>query len=219
MDLKREDLKMRKTKVMMTMLITSFALPAMADNVNSEYFDEARVLSVTPQIERVNQPRQECRTEYVRESMMDSGDRSLGGTIIGGVAGGLLGSQVGRGNGKVAAAAVGAGIGAIVGDRLGNQNNASQRSYDRPVERCVSVDNWRSVERGYLVSYRYNGRDYNTVTQYRPGDTLRVRVAVAPADSDVVSYNSPIPRQVSYSNSDDERWNNDRRHDNRRRYW
>ena len=213
-----------KTNVMMTMLMTSFALPAIADGGANEYYDEARVLSVTPQVERVNQPRQECRTEYIRDTVSDSGDRSLGGTIVGGVAGGLLGSQVGRGSGKVAAAAVGAGIGAIVGDRLGNQNNSTQRSYDRPIERCVSVDNWQSVERGYLVSYRYNGRDYSTVTNFRPGETLRVRVAVAPVDGNVVSYNPPvIARPVSYSISDRNRWDNDRRyderHDDRRRYW
>ncbi len=205
---------MRKTNVMLSaLLLTSFALPVLAGGDNDQYYDVARVLSVTPQIERVNEPRQECRTEYVRETYSDSnnGERSVTGSIIGGVAGGLLGSRVGKGNGRVAAAAVGAGVGAIVGDRLGNQNN-NQRSYERPVERCVSVDNWRTVERGYLVSYRYNGRDYNTVTNYRPGDTLRVRVAVAPADNDNVSYNDAAPSNVRYIDSDDRRWKQGRGH-------
>ena len=99
------------------LLAVSVSMPAMADD---EYFDYARVVGVTPQTERVNMPREECRTEYIRESYTTP-DRSPVGAIIGGIAGGLLGSQVGKGNGRVAGAAVGAGIGAREAGPVGAQ--------------------------------------------------------------------------------------------------
>jgi uncharacterized protein YcfJ len=187
-----------KGKVMNKLPLFSLALlVANASNValagqdtGEQYYDQAKVLAVTPQFERINSPRQECHTEYVSETT--GGERSsIAGSIIGGVAGGLLGSTIGRGSGKIAAAAVGAGVGAVVGDRMDNQTS---QTTERPVQRCVLVDNWQTVERGYLVSYSYNGRNFSTVTNQRPTDTIRVRIAIAPVASDVVSYNqNPIP--------------------------
>ncbi|HQR50514.1 MAG TPA: glycine zipper 2TM domain-containing protein [Methylophilaceae bacterium] len=168
---------------------STVAMPAAADDV---YYDTARVLSVTPQTERVNSPRQECRTEYIQESYR-SGDRDIAGSIIGGVAGGLLGSQFGKGNGRVAAAAVGAATGAVVGDRIDNSDRQSYAS--RPVERCSTVDNWQTVNRGYLVTYRFDDRDYTTVMAYDPGRTMRVRVSIAPEEGERVSYLEPAYRR------------------------
>ena len=148
-------------------------------------------------------PRQECHTEYVRESY--SNNSSPAGAIIGGIAGGLLGSTIGKGDGKIAGAAVGAGVGAIVGDRVGN--NQANGVVDRPVDRCVTVDNWQNVSRGYLVTYRYNGRDFTTVTDENPGNTIKVRVGVNDANRPAANivqpssytsstYYSPAPQVV-----------------------
>ena len=147
---------------------------------HDDYEDRARVISVSPQFERVNSPRSQCHTEYVRESYYEQPQRSYGGAIIGGVAGGLLGNTVGRGSGRVAAAAVGAGVGAIVGDRYdnGRNNQGRERVESRPVERCVTIDNWNQMPAGYLVNYEYNGRQYTTVTQSDPGRFIPVHVAV-----------------------------------------
>lgn len=155
----------------------SVALPAAADDT---YHDSARVLSVTPRTERINSPRQECHTDYSRDMSYSSPstDRSYTGAIIGGVAGGLLGGQVGKGKGRVAAAAIGAATGAVVGDRI--DNRPTQSYEEHPVEHCTSVDNWQTVSRGYQVTYRYNGRDYTTVMPNDPGDTLNIRVSIAP---------------------------------------
>jgi len=163
---------MRKEIIVSALMAASVSLPAMA---NDEYFDQARVLSVTPQYERINQPVESCHTEYVRESV-NSNDRSPIGAIIGGVAGGLLGSQIGKGNGRIAGAAVGAGVGAVVGDRIGNSQTTTYSN--RPIERCVVTDNWQNINAGYLVSYRYNGRDYTTMLDHDPGRTIPVRVSV-----------------------------------------
>lgn len=151
------------------------ALPALADDV---YYDTARVLSVTPQTERIYSPREECHTTYEHQPYHDTGRRDIGGAILGGVAGGLIGSQIGKGSGRVAGAAVGAATGAIIGDRIDNGDRHAHAS--RPVERCVTVDDWETVSRGYLVSYRYHGRDYTTTLPYDPGKRMPVRVSVAP---------------------------------------
>jgi uncharacterized protein YcfJ len=166
------------------LVMGAISLPAAADDV---YYDSARVISVTPQTERVNNPRQECHTEYMRDSYYSSGNRDIGGAIIGGIAGGLLGSQIGKGSGRVAGAAVGAATGAIVGDRIDNSDNRGGY-VSRPVERCDTIDHWQSVTRNYLVTYRFNGRDYTTTLPYDPGNTIRVRVSVVPDENSRVSF-------------------------------
>jgi len=206
-----------KKALLVGLVLASTSVTAFADD---DYDDRGRVISVTQQFQRVNNPRQECRTEIQRESYYESRERSLGGAIIGGLAGGLLGHTVGRGNGKVAAAAVGAGVGAIVGDRVDNdryQRGGYERVSERPVERCVSVDNWQQVPAGYLVNYEYNGRQYSTVTDRDPGRYIPLHVNVRPNGyvSDV-SYAQPQYQQGGYD--DDRDWKH-RRHGREHGYW
>src|SRR5690606_16515033 len=88
---------------------------------------------------------------------------------------------------------------AVVGDRIGN--NQAVTYADRPIERCVSVDRWQTVNRGYLVTYRYNGRDYTTVMDVHPGDTIPVNVAVSTGQpayyAERGQYNPPVVIQRS----------------------
>ena len=181
---------MRNT-LLLGLIAATVSLPALA---NGDYEDNARVISVAPQFQHVNTPSQECRTEYVRESVYENRGRSSGGAIIGGVTGGLLGSIIGRGNGRIAAAAVGAGVGAVVGDRIDNDHDRGGREHvvTRPVDRCVTVDNWSQVPAGYLVNYEYHGRQYSIVTDRDPGRFIPVHVDVRPNGyiSDV-SYSQP----------------------------
>lgn len=88
----------------------------------ADYTDTARVVSVTPIVERVREPRQECTTE-ASPPRAPQAERSVIAPIIGGVAGALLGSTVGRGSGRDAATAAGAIAGAIVGDRVANPDS------------------------------------------------------------------------------------------------
>jgi uncharacterized protein YcfJ len=211
----KEEIKM-SIKVRQTLLLglvaATVSLPALADD---QYQDRARVLSVTPQIQRVNTPTQECRTEYVRESVYENRNRSNTGAIIGGVAGGLLGSTVGRGNGRVATAAIGAGLGAIVGDRYDNDRryDGRERVVMRPVDRCVTVDHWADVTTGYLVSYEYNGRQYSTVTDRDPGRFITVNVAVRQS-----GYVSDVEYRPERWNDDNDRGYGHRKHHDRD-YW
>jgi len=142
----------------------------------ADYDDFARVLSVTPQVEQVNYPQQECRTEYVPVQRQQ---RGVGGSIIGGLAGGILGNQVGGGSGRTAATAAGAIAGAIVGDRMENSDGAVMTEH-QPVRQCRTVDNWQSRTNGYAVTYEYHGRTYSTLMPYDPGERMRVRVSVTP---------------------------------------
>jgi len=201
-------------------LAAGFSVSAKADD---QYIDTARVLSVTPQTERVNMPREECRTEYQQQSYRE--DRSIGGALLGGIAGGLLGSTVGRGNGRVAAAAVGAGVGAVVGDRIDN-NNRVVNTRTVPVEACYTVDNWQTVTNGYLVAYEYNGRTYTTVTSEAPGRYIDVNVAVGPnrypAAQEITYIRSTgydEPRWNKRDNGKHRGWDKQNRHDRDRRYY
>ena len=186
---------MKKQSLIIAIVVSNFISAAIAGQDSGDhYYDQAKVISVTPQFERINTPTQQCHTEYVRETYSNS-DRSVGGSIIGGVAGALLGNTIGRGNGRVAATAIGAGVGAVVGDRIDNQNSNTQTA-EHPVERCVLVDNWQTVSRGYLVSYSYNGRNFSTITYERPKESIRISVAVAPVNTEV-SYTQPYDNRAN----------------------
>jgi len=184
---------------MRQLILSSVVLMAASQSAfaDAEYIDRARVLSVAPQVQQINQPRQACHTEYVRESVYES-NRSNAGAIVGGVAGGLLGSTIGRGNGRIAAAAVGAGVGAIVGDRVGNQNAyGNERIVTRPVEQCVMVDQWQTVTTGYMVNYEYQGRQYSTMMDRDPGPVLDVAVSVRPNVVQIQPMPAPVYRPAA----------------------
>lgn len=141
-----------------------------------EFEDYARVVSVTPRVEHVNYPQQECYTEYVQTQRQQQ--RGVGGSILGGVAGGILGNQVGGGSGRTVATAAGAIAGAIVGDRM--ENNNAGVVEQQPVRQCRTVDNWQARTTGYSVTYEYRGHTYTSVVPYDPGQRLPVRVSVSP---------------------------------------
>jgi uncharacterized protein YcfJ len=145
----------------------------------ADFEDFGRVVRVTPQVEQVNRPRQECRTDYVQVPQQQ--ERSAGGSIVGGIAGALLGSQVGSGNGRTAAAAAGAIAGAVVGDRVDNQNAQPAGSQEQAVRQCRTVDHWESRNNGYQVNYDYRGRNYTSIMSYDPGERVKLRVSVEPA--------------------------------------
>ncbi len=99
--------------------ISSAALMALAGTAIAapDLIDTAQVISSTPIVERVTEPRQECGPAPAAAPVQE---RSMAGPIVGGIAGAILGSQVGKGSGKTAATAAGAVAGAIVGDRVAN---------------------------------------------------------------------------------------------------
>lgn len=174
---------LKKTAII-SALASLFSVGASFSAQAAEFEDYARVVNVTPRVEQINTPRQECNTAYETvQRQPQPQERGAGGSIIGGIAGGLLGAQVGNGNGRTAAAAVGAITGAIVGDRVENNpnNNNSQPVYDqRQVRQCRMVDNWETRTTGYAVTYEYQRRNYTTVLPYDPGSRLKLQVSLTP---------------------------------------
>ena len=198
--------QLKKSISMMTILFaTTSTMAAHADdNNNGNYQDYARVKNVTPEYQRVNSPRQDCRNEYIRDSGYDgyrgdrsTSDRSYTGTVVGGVAGALLGSRFGKGKGSTAATAVGAIAGAVIGDKVAanggifasndgyrdRDHDYRDRDHDnrgREVQRCRTVDHYENRLTGYRVVYEYAGRNYTTVMQNQPGRQIPVQVSVVP---------------------------------------
>ncbi|HYD78710.1 MAG TPA: glycine zipper 2TM domain-containing protein [Paucimonas sp.] len=154
-------------------------LAGIASAASAAEFDEyARVVSVTPQVERFNVPRQECRTEYVQ--VQQPQQRSTGGAIVGGIIGGLAGNQVGKGDGRAVATAAGAIAGAIIGDRVDNSNTPTATVAEQPVRQCRMVEQWESRTTGYLVTYEYRGHTYTSNMAYDPGERVKLHVTLTP---------------------------------------
>jgi uncharacterized protein YcfJ len=159
------------------------------DRYDSRYdrgdgYDYARVVDVEPLVRRVRvtTPQRECWDE-TRVDDRRGPRTSAGGAILGAVIGGVIGHQIGSGRGRDAATAAGAVIGAGVGARQGERNgNSPTREYT--VERCDTrySDHWEERVDGYRVTYVYNGRRQVTQLPYKPGDRIRVRVDVSPAE-------------------------------------
>ncbi len=173
------------------------------------YSDTAQVVSAQPIYERVSTPRQECVNETVTvdrrtpsagyqeasyNSAAPTGDRTVGaGTVLGAIIGGVVGHQFGNsGRGRDHGTVAGVIGGGIVGNLIENSQPRTTTNYDpqparvdytpetRTVQRCQTVQDSREQISGYNVTYRYNGRDYQTRMAYDPGPTLNVRVNLAP---------------------------------------
>jgi uncharacterized protein YcfJ len=155
----------------------------------SDFVDTAQVVSSTPIIERVSEPRQECEQAPAPQK---SGIGSIAGPILGGVIGGLLGHQVGQGRGNTAATIVGATGGAAAGSVIANRAN-------QPGQVCRTVESTREVINGYNVVYRYNGHDVATTLPYNPGNTIKVGVGVIEDGTPPVSERSQPRGRNSYN--------------------
>ena len=152
-------------------------------------YDYARVIDVEPLRTRVRvtTPRRECWEETRYDQRDYAGERSrAGGALLGAVIGGVIGHQIGSGRGRDAATAAGVVIGAGLGHREAERRAAANQGPPRAytVERCETSYSDTFEERidGYRVTYEYHGRRQVTELPYNPGDRIRVRVDVTPAE-------------------------------------
>ncbi len=151
-------------------------------------YDEAQVLRADPVYRTVsyNVPTEQCHDEEVTYYEPERRG-SATPTILGAVIGGALGHAVGhkKGNKRIGTA-VGAVLGGSIGNDIGRRAHANQAGASRyGTERvCQSVNEVREEEElaGYDVEYAWGNQVYRTHTRNHPGDTLRVRVDVAPAE-------------------------------------
>lgn len=166
------------------------------DNGGDAY-DYAKVVDVQPLTRRVRvtTPQRECWDETRVEPSGGYRNGPLprttaGGTLLGAVIGGVIGNQIGHGHGRHAATAAGAIIGAGIGHEQAERRNAQYGVYNPgpprqyTVQRCETRYREDIEERidGYRVTYIYNGRRQVTEMPNRPGDRIRVRVDVSPAE-------------------------------------
>lgn len=146
--------------------------------------DFAIIRNVTPQYEQISQPRQECNSEWVTETLpAPRAPNSVAGTILGGAAGGAIGHQIGKGRGKAVATVAGTIIGALVGEQIADPYNATPtaNTVSREVQRCRQVNDYAQRVRDYRVDYEYRSQIYSTtMNRYpgEPGSRLPVRVMV-----------------------------------------
>lgn len=156
---------------------------------DSAVYDFAEVSSAKPIINyvTVKTPVRECweETQYYTVDRRRHGN--AGGTLLGAVIGGVIGHQVGSGRGNDAATVAGTLIGAAIGSESARNRNGSEHGVERharPVERCKTSYREHREERidGYRVTYRYHGQKYVTDMPYDPGQKLRIRVDIRPAD-------------------------------------
>lgn len=146
------------------------------------HHDYARVVDVRPIYRevRVQEPRRECHEERVVRRHREGGNRT-GSAILGGIVGGVIGNEVGSGGGRDSATVIGAIAGTAAGSEIAKRRaqTVERTSYETV---CETVQDVRYEERveGYNVTYRYQGRDYTTRMNERPGDRIRVRVGVDP---------------------------------------
>ncbi len=150
-----------------------------ADNVRVGWADVLRVDPVYDEVQ-VSRPREECYEADVGR-YEDSRGNNAAGTVIGAIVGGALGNTVGKGDGRKAATVAGALVGGAIGNNTARRDD---RYYGSTETRCRTVDE-RSSERriiGYDVQYRYRGDVYMSHLDYDPGERMRVRVSVSPAE-------------------------------------
>jgi uncharacterized protein YcfJ len=139
---------------------------------------------------RVNPAYEDYRT--VEQQPCDDGGYqrvqkdTTGGTIIGAIVGGALGNTVGKGDGRKATTVAGAVAGGVIGHNIA-KNSDSGRYQSGP---CRDVDRMDRRVLGYDVEYNYKGDVYVARMLYDPGNRIRVRVSVVPADLD-----GPPPRR------------------------
>ena len=99
--------------------------------------------------------------------------------------GGVIGNQIGSGQGRHAARAAGAVIGAAIGHEQGMRRyGATTPAQPYTVQRCETRyhEEWQERVDGYRVTYQYHGRTQVTQLPYNPGNRIRVRVDVTPAE-------------------------------------
>ena len=152
-------------------------------------YDYAKVVDVQPLTTRVRvqTPRRECWDETRYEEPRSNGmpGSVAGRTLLGAVLGGVIGHQIGSGNANKAATAGGAVIGAAVAHNRAMRDAANPpQPREYTVQRCETRYSEEFQERidGYRVTYQYHGRRQVTELPYRPGDRIRVRVDVTPAE-------------------------------------
>jgi uncharacterized protein YcfJ len=143
------------------------------DNAHTAWAD---VLRVDPVYGVVRSAQPQC---YDQQVVQQTPSNKGIGTVLGAVVGGVLGSTIGHGRGNTAATVGGAVVGGAVGNSVASGGSTTV-SNQTVCQQGQTVDQRQII--GYDVEYRYHGDVYMSRLSYDPGERLRVRVSVSPAD-------------------------------------
>ncbi|MDC8770081.1 glycine zipper 2TM domain-containing protein [Roseateles albus] len=182
------------TAALLALAISAVLLAALPSEVRAQTLNQGpqagssstlvRVISSTPNLERITETRQQCGYETQQvlnpQAPHQAGMGSTGGALLGAVAGGLLAAQVGKGNGKHAAIAAGSATGALVGKSLVEQSSpaTSYATYSQQqVHVCRPVSAQREQVRDYTVRYEHQGQEYQVQLPQQPGQWLRLNIS------------------------------------------
>ena len=172
-----------KSRLGLSSALLAFGLGSVS--AQAAQYDEAQVLSAEPIYRTVTHtvPRETCYDEEVPYTQRPRA--GVTSTLVGAVIGGALGNAVGH---KKRNKQVGTAVGALLGGSIGADISRHRRGNEvvryRTERVCEVVEDVREEEQltGYRVRYAYLGNEYSTRTRQHPGDTLRVRVRVTPAE-------------------------------------
>jgi len=165
--------------------------PRYDDRDAGSAYDYAKVLDVQPLTTRVrvSTPQRECwdETRYDEGGYSPGphGPQVAGSTLLGAAIGAVIGHQIGHGQGRDFATAAGAVVGAGIGHQQGMRRyGAVTAPQPYTVQRCETRyhDEYQDRVDGYRVTYLYHGRRQVTQLPYNPGERIRVRVDVTPAE-------------------------------------
>lgn len=171
------------------------ATPALADSgYGSSYYLSVPVVQVDPitTLRKVNHPVRQCREPEPRirhDRYHDGYDRRhqqqsyIVPSIFGGLIGGLIGNQFGGGNGRKALTIAGALAGSsIARDAARSRNHHYDTDDYQPARICTTSYRSEVVEdvSGYDVTYEYGGQYFSKRMSEHPGDSMRIRVELAP---------------------------------------
>ncbi len=131
-----------------------------------------RVISSTPMFQQVAVPRQVCSNQQV----VQQGQKSGAGAIMGMIAGGAVGNAMGKGSGNAATTALGIVGGALLGEKI--EGNPSPEV--RNVQTCTTQTFYENRTTGYNVVYEFNGKQYTVIMPSDPGPTVRLQVTPMP---------------------------------------
>jgi uncharacterized protein YcfJ len=147
-------------------------------------YQYADVLDAQPVFESVRVPydRHVCYNERTYRHEPRRGNTAP--VLLGAVLGGLVGNKIDGGDHRAAGTVIGALAGGAIANDATRHQRRPGRSYPVDRERCDVRTEYRYEEQltGYDVTYRYKGEVYHTLTQSDPGDRLRVKVSVVPAE-------------------------------------
>ena len=146
-----------------------------------------RVLSSTPIVQQVGQPRNVCTTEQVSIQQPKSG----AGALMGGIAGGAMGNAIGGGGGKAAATMIGIMGGAILGDNIEGQPMAQTKN----VQRCSMQTFYENRTVAYNVVYEFAGKQYSVQMPNDPGPTVQLQISPVGASMQGVPPTAPVTYQ------------------------